>query len=326
MNLIKVINQKKYHEAVKFVCFLKSEFTLRAATVLALIAISLMGCGNGFNLQQSSTPLSEDNNFEEKIKRLPEQVPFYKTSTPLPSAGNTSDRPQDLGANSDDNSDDKRKSNDVDIPSPKKSNELLPENKQNKTQWRVLSPTVYYLPKYKDSAESCKPATKKNIKDKSGKILAKVCPKVYSSCAMQGSCLVMFNDQGQSIERLFNVANVIKNETRFFELDRQICPYGMGVKNQCLVPFYSVAADLRYHKIGDIIFVPGIVGLRLPGGEVHNGYLEVSDIGRRIIGKDRFDFFSGEWDLKNVDNSFIRAGLADKKANHILYSKIKVKE
>lgn len=90
------------------------------------------------------------------------------------------------------------------------------------------------------------------------------------------------------------------------------CPYGYGALDTCLDPFYSVAADLNFHKVGEVIFVPRIVGIKMPDGEVHDGYFIIRDSGARIQGPSRFDFFTGLYSHKVKANTLARLGFDDK--------------
>ena len=67
----------------------------------------------------------------------------------------------------------------------------------------------------------------------------------------------------------------------------------MGAWKVCVDPYRSIAADPVFHKIGSVVFVPLLVGKKLPNNEIHDGYFIVRDTGGRIKGEGRFDFFIG---------------------------------
>ncbi|MNL34732.1 3D domain protein [compost metagenome] len=73
-----------------------------------------------------------------------------------------------------------------------------------------------------------------------------------------------------------------------------------------------MAADLKIYKPGDVIFVPRLVGVTMPTGEVHDGFLIVRDRGAAIVGVSRFDFFTGFEGLRNPANIMVRMGFANK--------------
>lgn len=93
------------------------------------------------------------------------------------------------------------------------------------------------------------------------------------------------------------------------------CDTAFGAGGDCLIPFVSVAADARYYNIGDIIQMPALKGkvFTLPNGKkfVHPGYLIVQDTGGAIRGRNRFDFFTGSYDLDDSRNPFGTQGLGD---------------
>lgn len=100
------------------------------------------------------------------------------------------------------------------------------------------------------------------------------------------------------------------------------CDTTIGSSGKCLIPFISVAADMRYYEPGDIIQMPSLKGkvINLPDGSkmIHPGYLIVQDTGGAIRGPNRFDFYMGSMGLRdartgkiNRDNSFGYAASKD---------------
>lgn len=88
------------------------------------------------------------------------------------------------------------------------------------------------------------------------------------------------------------------------------CDTSVGKGNTCLIPYVSVAADLRYNELGDIIEVPALKGkeIRLSNGKTmrHPGYFVVDDKGAKshISGPNRFDIYTGPHDLDDPKNAF----------------------
>ena len=78
--------------------------------------------------------------------------------------------------------------------------------------------------------------------------------------------------------------------TCFTVLDPAVQPLGRGVQNRALEPFRSVAVDPRLIPIGSPIWVPELVGVRLPDGAVHDGCLRADDQGGAIK-HSKLDFF-----------------------------------
>jgi 3D domain-containing protein len=174
----------------------------------------------------------------------------------------------------------------------------------------LISPTIYYKPVIYKEKDICTSSELRDLVDENGKILISLCKKNYDNCLLQGSCYIVEGER----TRNFNFTKKKDGLSRFAEKKEARCPYGYGVLALCLDPFYSVAADLNVHRVGDVIFVPKLVGLRLPDGMAHTGYLVVRDQGGAIIGEDRFDFFTGFFGPFDKGNVFARLGLGDK--NH----------
>lgn len=174
----------------------------------------------------------------------------------------------------------------------------------------MVIPTIYYKPVIYIEKESCASEDLRDLIDENDKVLISLCRKSYDNCLLQGSCYVVSGEK----TRNFNVTNKKDGTYRFAEKKEHRCPYGYGVRALCLDPFYSIAADLTIHKVGDVIFVPRLVGLRLPNGLAHNGYLVIRDQGGAIIGENRFDFFTGFFGPYDKGNVFANFGLGDK--NH----------
>jgi 3D (Asp-Asp-Asp) domain-containing protein len=182
----------------------------------------------------------------------------------------------------------------------------------------TVTPSVYFFAAINEDRNTCAVYERKDLVDPDGKLLDRVCPKTLAECDLQGTCLIRRNGKN----RLFNVHSKRDGTSRFFEMTRTQCRYGYGVQSSCLDPFYTVAADLSIYKPGDVLFIPGVVGTQLPDGSKHSGYFIVRDRGRGIVGKGRFDFYSGFMSWRDAQNPLVKLGLSDKK-NRIPYYKLK---
>ncbi|MGE5085425.1 MAG: 3D domain-containing protein [Bacillota bacterium] len=181
-----------------------------------------------------------------------------------------------------------------------------------------LKPTIYYFPVYDEDKGGCPASEKVTLHGEDGQPLMNVCRKSSNSCGLQGTCSII--QKGKI--RLFNILDRIRGQDRYFEIDRDECRFGYGVHSICLDPFYTLAADLKIYKPGDVIFIPAVVGTVLPSGTIHDGFFVVRDKGRGIKGRGRFDFFTGLLSWLDNKNPFAKLGLGDKKTS-IQYFKIK---
>lgn len=174
-----------------------------------------------------------------------------------------------------------------------------------------LKPTTYYTPS--ESKISCKGKygsttytgkEKDNLLTLDGKLIATVCKRFSSILLMEGAALLA--DRGLG-EIGINYAGKVKGKARYGMLDR--CKYGQGVQHDlCLLPYHTIAADNRKHKVNEIIFVPAAKGIVLPDGTIHDGTFIVRDTGGAFngVGAQRVDMFVGT--DPDTDNAFQRAG------------------
>lgn len=144
--------------------------------------------------------------------------------------------------------------------------------------------------------------------------LASLCPREYRKCVLNRACIRTNKDGSRSTFSYFRFNPRLQRET--FRLVTDACLYGQGtgVTSQkktlktCLDPYFSVAADATEHFAGEVIFVPKLIGLVLPTGEVHDGYLIVRDSNEdtRDRGPDYYSFFTGLESAEDSTNPFLR--------------------
>lgn len=172
-----------------------------------------------------------------------------------------------------------------------------------------LNPTIYYKPTIYLDKTTCNNEIIDMVSP-DGAILISLCGRDHRNCLMQGACFVLDED-GRF--RSFNYyARGADDVPRFKEVSLNKCPFGFGVRNSCLDPYYTVAADLNIYKPGDVIFVPKLVGAKIPTGEIHDGFFIVRDRGAAILGPFRFDFFTGFEGIRDMTNTFARMGFGKK--------------
>lgn len=75
--------------------------------------------------------------------------------------------------------------------------------------------------------------------------------------------------------------------------------YGYGLPTNCVHPCRTLAANKRFHKPGEVIFFPNLVGMKCGTGKnamIHDGFMVVNDTGSptHFNREGRFDFFWGE--------------------------------
>lgn len=194
-------------------------------------------------------------------------------------------------------------------PTPKPSPTPAQPPKDKITDYNLhdLIPSVYFKPIINLDANNCESQQMMCMYSPEGKALERMCEKDFKRCLMEGSCFVM---KGKNVKS-YNYHTRVDGRSRFEQADTEKCPYGYGVRRSCLDPYFTVAADRRYYKAGDVIFVPKLVGLKLSDGITHDGFLIVRDIGEKIKGPRRFDFFTGIHTHLSNNNPIANEGFAD---------------
>ncbi|MGE5084662.1 MAG: 3D domain-containing protein [Bacillota bacterium] len=222
---------------------------------------------------------------------LPSQVAFAEDSSPpaLKDADNTN-------AN-----------NPGEATAPKQETPTVPAGGIADYDYHDLIPSVYFKPVIKIVPDACDDKELVSMLSPEGKELEKMCLKDFKRCLMEGSCFVVRENSLKS----YNYHSCVDSRSRFVEDDLGQCPYGYGVYRSCLDPYFTVAADRRYYKSGDVIFVPKLVGIELPGGAIHDGFFIVRDIGNKIKGPRRFDFYTGIYTHLSEKNTIAKEGFAD---------------
>ena len=194
-----------------------------------------------------------------------------------------------------------------------------------KTNEEQLKPTIYYI-KMLNLNKKC--SSKKTIYNELGKAIVQVCPTQYKLCVIEGTCalskdaspeeeFVTVNPIEESEHASVPLINYYKTQNGrhlFVKVNQNRCPFGYGARGLCLDPFYTIAADLTIHKLGDVIFVPSVKGLKLPNGEVHDGHFIVRDKGGAIKGRNRFDFFTSYFTSRNLSNPLLALNLGNPNA------------
>lgn len=103
------------------------------------------------------------------------------------------------------------------------------------------------------------------LKDGKGKTLTKVDAYLWDACYCEGSCHVggdTYNLQKEGKDPRFSKTRGIT--------------WGIGSKNNRLVPFVSVTADSQY-PYGTKLYIRQLDGIQLPSGDIHNGCVRVDD-------------------------------------------------
>src|SRR5262245_33476821 len=75
--------------------------------------------------------------------------------------------------------------------------------------------------------------------------------------------------------RIVNVEEMIGGTQRYLVL--QNAPYGIGAPGYQLVPYRTVSVNPKHIPIGTVLYLPSLAGLKLPTGEIHDGFCFAHD-------------------------------------------------
>ncbi len=161
--------------------------------------------------------------------------------------------------------------------------------------------TMYYL--YEVEASTTVSAVP--LRDLDDKVIGpKLNQKTWCLAAIEGSVRVddiVYNYAGVKNPRQTDCSHDPSERVRWAKTKH---PYGIGSKNNPLIPLTSLACDLGtvkkstpwlsggYATFGQKIYIPAAKDLTLPDGTKHNGVFQCDDIGGKITGN-HIDVFIG---------------------------------
>ncbi|ORX64400.1 hypothetical protein K493DRAFT_372559 [Basidiobolus meristosporus CBS 931.73] len=123
-----------------------------------------------------------------------------------------------------------------------------------------------------------------HLRSCSGEVLATVSRQFASAARMEGTAIL---GNGKVINLQCDCNG---GYSCFSFINEKLYPFGLGEKDNALVPFVSVAAnDISY---GTTLMVEQLKGIKLPNGQIHNGCVRVDDQGWSF-GDNQIDFMVG---------------------------------
>jgi 3D (Asp-Asp-Asp) domain-containing protein len=169
-------------------------------------------------------------------------------------------------------------------PKPEEDGEKL-ELGKSITLWA----TMYYK-KVVESSTTGVP-----LRDMSGKVIGpKLANKVWCLAAIEGTVRVdgvTYNYAGRTGRSQADCGwKWRKSETIRWSVSKY--KYGLGNRNNPLVPYVSLACDQSIYPFGQKIYIPAAKGVKLPNGETHSGVFRCDDVGGAIKGN-HIDVFIG---------------------------------
>jgi len=141
-----------------------------------------------------------------------------------------------------------------------------------------------------------------------GQLIARVAPDFRHQLDTEGSARLRDG-------RVVNIEERAGGGMRYLVV--RGAPFGVGAPGYRLVPYRTLAVDPRRIKLGTVLYIPALVGILLPTGEMHDGFGFAHDTGHGIIGN-RIDIFVGFEDDR--DNTLTRSGRIESQERIAVYT------
>ena len=106
------------------------------------------------------------------------------------------------------------------------------------------------------------------LRTREGQVIAQVGAKFRRQLDVEGSARLRDG-------RVVNIEGTFHGESRFLVIEH--APFGVGAPGYKLMPYRTVSADPKRIPLGAVLFVPALVGVRLPSGELHDGFCFAHD-------------------------------------------------
>jgi 3D (Asp-Asp-Asp) domain-containing protein len=129
-----------------------------------------------------------------------------------------------------------------------------------------------------------------------GTLIARVTPSFKRQLDIEGSARLRDG-------RIVNIHQKIDGSWRY--MVARNAPFGLGLDGYKLIPYRTLAVDPEVIRPGTVLYLPALDGVRLPSGEIHDGFMFAHDEGQGIKGN-RIDVFVGY--ESDVDNTLTRSG------------------
>ncbi len=75
--------------------------------------------------------------------------------------------------------------------------------------------------------------------------------------------------------RVVNIEGTSDGQSRYLVVEH--APFGVGAPGYKLMPYRTVSVDPKRIPLGTVLFIPALVGIRLPSGELHDGFCFAHD-------------------------------------------------
>lgn len=169
------------------------------------------------------------------------------------------------------------------------------EKKRTYKRLGVFAPTFYRILDESASEWKDEPRTIALL-TVNGKLIEHVTPSFKRQLDVEGSARLRDG-------LIVNLHQKIEGSWRY--MVARDAPFGLGLDAYKLIPYRTLAVDAKVIPPGTVLYIPALDGVRLPSGEIHDGFFFAHDEGQGITGN-RIDVFVGY--ESDVDNTLTRSG------------------
>jgi len=118
------------------------------------------------------------------------------------------------------------------------------------------------------SAEWRGEAQTEPLRTREGQVIAHVGTRFRRELDVEGSARLRDG-------RVVNIEGTFDGESRFLVIEH--APFGVGAPGYKLMPYRTMSVDPKRIPLGTVLFVPALIGIRLPSGEFHDGFCFAHD-------------------------------------------------
>jgi 3D (Asp-Asp-Asp) domain-containing protein len=76
--------------------------------------------------------------------------------------------------------------------------------------------------------------------------------------------------------RIINAEERVRGRWRYLVI--QDAPFGIGAPGYKLMPYRTLSVDAKRIPLGTVLYVPALVGVALPNGDIHDGFVFAHDM------------------------------------------------
>jgi len=106
------------------------------------------------------------------------------------------------------------------------------------------------------------------LRTRAGQVIARVGPRFRQQLDSQGSARLRDG-------RIVSAEGQIDGEWRYLVVHN--APFGIGAPGYKLLPYRTVSVDSKRVRVGAVLYVPLLAGVKLPTGEIHDGFCFAHD-------------------------------------------------